>query len=220
MKQKTNLQWTVGSMLSFSFKFNNLPPTCTIFEFRIHLIQSIHITSPRNRDNVEAAVQETHHIYPILKIGKKPNPDLRRPPKEFKSLHRGTRAHGRDGATWEYEGQGRMPRDREARPSTCEGLITPLRITHQLGVEVVFSIWGEDAFGQNIKDGPGDQRRLRIVRGVVLPACPILPQVFSLPACESVSFRFSVPSGRFPQTLYHLITYSCRLLRGPRPNRC
>jgi hypothetical protein len=83
-----------------------------------------------------------------------------------------------------------MPRDREARPSTCEGLITPLRVTHQLGVEVVFSIWGEDAFGQSIK-GPGDQRRLRIVRGVVLPACPILPQVFSLPACESPFLRLS-----------------------------
>jgi hypothetical protein len=83
-----------------------------------------------------------------------------------------------------------MPRDREARPATCEGLITPLRVTHQLGVEVVFSIWGEDAFGQSIK-GPGDQRRLKIVRGVVLPACPILPQVFSLPACESLSLRSS-----------------------------
>jgi hypothetical protein len=174
-------------MLSCSFKFNNLPPTCTIFEFRINLIQTIHITSPRHPSSTP---KETHHIFPILKIGKRPNPDLHRPPKEYKSLFRGTTAHGHDGNSWGYEGKGRMPRDREARPSTCEGLITPLRVRHQLGVEVVFSIWGEDAFGQSIK-GPGDQRRLRIVRGVVLPACPILPQVFSLPACESPFLRLS-----------------------------
>jgi hypothetical protein len=96
-----------------------------------------------------------------------------------------------------------MPRDREARPSTCEGLITPLRVTHQLGVEVVFSIWGEDAFGQAIK-GPGDQRRLRIVRGVVLPACPILPQVFSLPACESRCFAS-------PSSIHHIHPHRFRI---------
>jgi hypothetical protein len=78
-----------------------------------------------------------------------------------------------------------MPRDRDARPSTVAGLITPLRISHVLAVEVVFSIWGEDAFGQSIKDGPGEQRRLKITRPMVLPACPIIPQVFSLPACKS-----------------------------------
>jgi hypothetical protein len=94
-----------------------------------------------------------------------------------------------------------MPRDREARPSTVEGLVTPLRVTHHLAVEVVFSIWGEDAFGQSIKDGPGDQRRLKIARGVALPACPILPQVFSLPACKSSSV---IP---LPDISLSLITY-------------
>lgn len=189
-------------MLSCSFKFNNLPPTCTIFEFRINLIQTIHITSPRHPSSTP---KETHHIFPILKIGKRPNPDLHRPPKEYKSLFRGTTAHGHDEKTWGYDGKGRMPRDREARPSTCEGLITPLRVTHQLGVEVVFSIWGEDAFGQSIK-GPGDQRRLRIVRGVVLPACPILPQVFSLPACKFLSLHCSSMLHPTSPQLSHLST--------------
>jgi hypothetical protein len=76
-----------------------------------------------------------------------------------------------------------MPRDRDARPSTVDGLVTPLRISHALAVEVVFAIWGEDAYGKSIA-GAGEQRRLRITRPVVLPACPIIPQVFSLPACE------------------------------------
>lgn len=178
-------------MLSCSFKLLNLPPTCTIFEFRINLIQTIHITSPRDTTSTP---HETHHTFPIIKIGKRPNPDLRRPPKDYKSLYRGTIAHGTNQGAWGYEGKGRMPRDREARPSTCEGLITPLRLTHQLSVEVVFSIWGEDAFGQAIK-GPGEQRRLKIVRGVVLPACPILPQVFSLPACKS---GFFLPRDFYP----------------------
>lgn len=123
----------------------------------------------------------------MIKSGKRPNPDLRRPGKEYKALYRGIGAHGHDEGEWRFEGKGRMPRDRDARPSTCEGLVTPLRVTHQLAIEVVFSIWGEDAFGQPIRDGPGDQRRLKIARGVVLPACPILPQVFSLPACKSFS---------------------------------
>jgi hypothetical protein len=77
-----------------------------------------------------------------------------------------------------------MPRDRDARPSTCEGLVTPLKITHHLALECVFAIWGQDAWGNEIGDKPGDQRRLKIARPVVLPACPILPQVFSLPACK------------------------------------
>lgn len=85
-----------------------------------------------------------------------------------------------------------MPRDKDARPSTVDGLVTPLRIGHTLTVEVVFSIWGEDAFGQSIKDGPGEQRRLRIARPVTLPACPIIPQVFSLPACKSPSLTLEL----------------------------
>ena len=163
------------------FQFKNLPPTATIFDFRVNVIQHITARSPRDQE-----VVSTSRSFTVIKHGKRPNAELKRPGKEYKALWRGSAAGGTaTSAVCECSGKGRMPRDRDARPSTVEGVETPLRLTHQLAVEVVFSIWGEDAYGQAIKPGPGEQRRLKIARPIVLPSCAIIPQTFSLPACKS-----------------------------------
>jgi hypothetical protein len=171
-------------MLSVVFKFNNLPPTATIFDFRVNLIQHIEARSPRDQE-----VQSTSRSFTVVKHGKRPNAEYKRPGKDAKALWRGSAAGGTAAnGVCECSGKGRMPRDREARPTSVEGMDTPLRLSHQLAVEVVFSIWGEDAYGQAMKPGPGEQRRLKIARPVVLPSCAIIPQTFSLPACKSHPF--------------------------------
>lgn len=166
-------------MLEVSFSFLNLPPTATIFDFRVNLVQTVTARSPRDQ---EQAVMV--RPFTVIKQGKRPNADHKRPGKECKAIWRGTAAGGTASGACHCAGKGRMPRDRDARPSTVEGVETPLRISHSLAVKVVFSIWGEDAYGQPIKPGPGEQRRLKIARPVILPACPIIPQTFSLPACK------------------------------------
>lgn len=47
---------------------------------------------------------------------------------------------------------------------------TPVHVSHQLQVEVVYSIWGQDHLGAPLhKAGPGEQRTSMIARSVTLP---------------------------------------------------
>lgn len=52
---------------------------------------------------------------------------------------------------------------------TDDSVETPIRVSHQLRMEVFFSVWGEDVQGNPI-DGPGELRVLRVDKNVILPA--------------------------------------------------
>jgi hypothetical protein len=47
---------------------------------------------------------------------------------------------------------------------------TPVRVSHQLFVEVVYAVWGQDQAGRILPvSGPGEQRTVSVARGLILP---------------------------------------------------
>jgi hypothetical protein len=66
-------------------------------------------------------------------------------------------------------------------------------VTHNLVLEVFFSVWGEDDRGEPMKlPGPGGLRMLRVSRPITLPSCALIPEVIDLPAYEE-HHRDAVP---------------------------
>ena len=48
---------------------------------------------------------------------------------------------------------------------------TPLRVSHELGFDLFYSVYGEDDKGSKLrKAGPGELRVMRVARSVVLPS--------------------------------------------------
>lgn len=92
---------------------------------------------------------------------------------------------------------------------TCS-IITPIEVYHAFNVEVYFSVFGENEYGEGI-NGPGGLRVMRLQRPVVLPSvsrrishhslynidpriqCAVIPRVLYLPSCKSLEPQTRLP---------------------------
>lgn len=71
--------------------------------------------------------------------------------------------------------KGRLPNDDSGRPSTVPGVKTPITVSHELLVEVFFTMFGQDQQGRAMKHpAPGGSRLLKIKRDVIVPSVSYL----------------------------------------------
>lgn len=55
------------------------------------------------------------------------------------------------------------------RPQLMRSIPTPITVSHKLGIEVLFSVWGEDEQGNKLPgNGPGALRALMVEKGTMI----------------------------------------------------
>ncbi|CAK9786974.1 unnamed protein product [Cutaneotrichosporon oleaginosum] len=181
--------WTICALMNLKFVVTGIQPSTTIFAVRLALAQSWAIISPRDEEGANRLTGT--RSFAIFESGKRPPVGHHYPDKHYAAVWRGTGAGGKDKATSEDGGEiklsatVRLPTDEHVRPTTLPGVVTPITVTHNLVLEVFFSVWGEDDRGEAMKlPGPGGLRMLRVSRPITLPSCALIPEVIDLPAYE------------------------------------
>lgn len=98
----------------------------------------------------------------------------------------------------------RLPDERSLRPSTCVGTITPMRVRHEVVVEILFSVRGEDGMGQPLPPVPGQStpppghlRKAKLTHGVLITSCAATVANLALP---TYSESLLAPSSSEPLT--------------------
>ncbi|KLT41789.1 hypothetical protein CC85DRAFT_247074 [Cutaneotrichosporon oleaginosum] len=167
--------WTICALMNLKFVVTGIQPSTTIFAVRLALAQSWAIISPRDEEGANRLTGT--RSFAIFESGKRPPVGHHYPDKHYAAVWRGTGAGGKDKATSEDGGEiklsatVRLPTDEHVRPTTLPGVVTPITVTHNLVLEVFFSVWGEDDRGEAMKlPGPGGLRMLRVSRPITLPS--------------------------------------------------
>lgn len=182
----TSDTWTVCAVLRINLAIPCPSPATTIYYARVLLEQRTDMISPRDDpDMAEPIINKTNFV--IWEKGIRPPPQ--RPTRDTPALWRGTEAQGYDIGGLTTSGVGRLPNDETGRPSTLEGIITPIKVRHQLIAEVWYSVFSEDVAGNPISPpGQGQLRMLRVEKPVIVPSCAFIPDVVELPSYESHAF--------------------------------
>lgn len=181
---------TVGSYLKAKLAFIDLNPWATIFAVRLLLSQTHSVTSPDEPGSAPFVYPKRNFVIATegtIPTDKKPGPHL-------PALWRGslvdsgdTKAEGSSSSTAISNGvpdsnlspdfklnigMKRLPDDTKARPSTMEGTITPVKVSHEFVLQVFFNVQGTDAKGAAIPGdhGPGVMRMMMVTTPVVLPS--------------------------------------------------
>ncbi|ORX40882.1 hypothetical protein BD324DRAFT_612440 [Kockovaella imperatae] len=170
-------EWCIYALLKATVNLLAPSPESTIYHVRVSLHQKAEITSPR--DGAEVTVER---LFPITAEGVPPDLKRKVQKADQPAIWRGVQAGGQDDWELRLDGQGRLPNDYHGRPTTLEGVETPIRVSHALRTEVWFSVRGEDANGRSFgKDVPGELRILRVEKPVIVPSCFLIPEVLDLP---------------------------------------
>ena len=169
----------------------DVPPTCSIFCFRVTIHQTHHITvsqgdSDTDSDPAKAKVLTTTFRLPIIEEGEQPGANFMYPDHNVPAIWRGVEAGGKDKEIFFLETVGRAFNDTNLHLTTPKGLVvtfmsavtnavislkTPLQATHQLEIDVYFSIQGETAAGKPVYGGgTGELRVMRLKRDIVVPS--------------------------------------------------
>jgi hypothetical protein len=70
-------------------------------------------------------------------------------------------------------------------------IVTPIQVKHALGLEIFYSVYGENADGRQMsKPGPGELRLIKLMKGIALPSVSRLFSMCDFPAFWS---RFASP---------------------------
>ncbi|ORX41248.1 hypothetical protein BD324DRAFT_613801 [Kockovaella imperatae] len=173
--------WTLASILKSTIAITDIAPDVTIFGFRVQVVQTNDMTSPRDGQTISKTT-----TVPIIQQGMNAQTLPRFPGVKAPALWRGTNAGGTDHEVFLVEAKGRIPTDTHLRPSTPPSVETPIKVSHRLGIEIYFSIAGEDASGNKLPGNvPGQLTVLSITKSVFMPSCWLMPDVLRLPKYDS-----------------------------------
>ncbi|OWZ42130.1 hypothetical protein C356_03575 [Cryptococcus neoformans c45] len=178
---------SISSVILLSMNIPTPTPATTIFLLRLALSQTYTFISPRTpnqRSHLPEAAR--HHV--LYQIGRQHKAGEKYPGLECESLWRGHLAGGHGGLDgqdhgWNVRAVARIPNHDKIRPSTHDGTITPIRVTHELLLQIYYSIHGESVKGEKIK-GPGELRMMSVRVPTHLPSCHCLSDALSLPTYE------------------------------------
>ncbi|ORX38571.1 hypothetical protein BD324DRAFT_577633 [Kockovaella imperatae] len=217
----TSDSFSVSAVMLFSITIPSPSPKATIFFLRLLLNQSYTVISPRT-PNDEPFIAEPARNFVLYQIGRPHKGGERCPPHTVEALWRGPEVTGDGpaGATassstagpnsatipatlgWRNRAVVRVPNHEKVRPSTYYGTITPIRVKHELAIQVFYSIQGESVAGMPIK-GPGELRMMSYRMPVMVPSCTCTVAALSLPTCNNddlsaseidIDAPFSAPS--------------------------
>jgi len=71
---------------------------------------------------------------------------------------------------WKTRAVLRMPNHEKIRPSTNPGTITPIRVSHEMLLQVFYSVDGEHVNGMP-REGPGELRMMQVKLNINIPSC-------------------------------------------------
>ncbi|KAK8854833.1 hypothetical protein IAR55_003572 [Kwoniella newhampshirensis] len=176
--------FAISSVILLSITLPAPSPCATIFLARLVLVQHYKITSPRT-PNEPSIVPETPRHHVLYQVGRPHRPGDRFPSREMESLWRGPEAGGAGSVEegWKIRAVARMPNHDKIRPSTSEGTITPIRVTHEFLFQVFYSLDGQDVSGGKI-DGPGELRMMSVKLPVLIPSCFCTLSALNLPTYD------------------------------------
>ncbi|WVQ81909.1 hypothetical protein IAT38_004036 [Cryptococcus sp. DSM 104549] len=177
--------FSISSVILISITVPTPSPHTTIFLARLVLAQSYTITSPRT-PNLPPSTPEApkHHV--LYQVGRAHKQGERFPMRDVDSLWRGCDAGGAGDAAegWRIKAVARMPNHDKIRPTTGEGTITPIRVSHELIFQVFYSLDGESVRGEKI-DGPGELRMMSVKMPICVPSCCCTANALHLPTYET-----------------------------------
>lgn len=181
---QTSDVWTVCALLRSQLKMPGPGPDVAMYYIRTVLEQTATMCSPRDRLCTPPTVSMQSFV--IWEKGVKPRTKM--VPANAPAIWRGMEAGGKDSGCLELSGFGRLPNDQIGRPSTLDGIITPIRMTHKLVMEVFYSVKGLDVHGKPLpKSMKGAEARLlRIEKPVIVPSCRCIPEWVDLPSYNEV----------------------------------
>ncbi|KAL7421379.1 hypothetical protein Q5752_004264 [Cryptotrichosporon argae] len=176
--------WSISAMFRACLILSDLPPTATVYSFRVHLDQTHHVRVPSAAPDAQPLVYKRRFL--LVQRGAAPDSRHVVPSANAPALWRGRKAGGKDDGVLMLECQDRVLRDDlVARPSTPRWVTSPIHVSHNFVVVVHFSTYGTDAYGKPLRSaGPGALRELRITRPAVLPTCALVPRAVNLPDYE------------------------------------
>ncbi|TYJ52586.1 hypothetical protein B9479_006794 [Cryptococcus floricola] len=185
--------FSISSVFLLSYNVPAPSPSTTIFLFRLILAQSYSVVSPRT-PNDPPHVPEPPKQHVLYQIGRVHKSTESHPEVGVDCLWRGKevsdkekKKEGMEGEeSWTVKAVARMPNHDKIRPTTNEGTITPIRVSHELIIQVYYSVHGEDVKGRPIK-GAGELRMMRTKIPLRVPSCHCLSDSLSLPAYSSSS---------------------------------
>jgi len=172
---------TVAGLLSILVNIPSPSPTTTVFALNVRLSQTHTLISPR-----DGTTLPTTRSWLLHSIGKRPEIQHVHPSKHLPAMWRGVEAGGKDKDGWRHEARARLPKGNLIRPSTLHGVLTPIRVSHNLIFELFFSVYGEEASGKPMSvPNPGALRLLKWVRPIIIPGCSLISGVIDLPIYPS-----------------------------------
>ncbi|ORY26962.1 hypothetical protein BCR39DRAFT_539555 [Naematelia encephala] len=180
--------WCVGALLFARLSIPAPSPQTTIVSWYIYLETTVNHFSPSDRGSSTPTPRYTHIRRHLILEAARDGPG--------EASWRGTQACGKETGPCRLEEKGRLPDDDDTRPSTLPHVKALLRTSHALVMELSYSVWGKDVYGQNLEhDGPGLLRLLSVRRPIMLPSCSLTPSLLNLPSYDrSMSEHFQNPS--------------------------
>jgi len=177
--------WTVCALLRTSLTIPAPSPAVAVYYVRTILEQTAAVSSPRDAEGTPPLVSMTPFI--IWEKGVRPT-NIKGPGRGAPAIWRGAAAGGPDSGSLQMSVIGRLPNDETGRPSTLPGIITPITVSHELVLEVFYSVEGEDVMGKPLPKGmPAPVRMLRILKPVIIPSCGMIPETLELPSYDEAA---------------------------------
>ncbi|KAK4689494.1 hypothetical protein P7C73_g589, partial [Tremellales sp. Uapishka_1] len=157
--------FSIASIFMLSFSTQPSPKTAIYF-FRLLLSQSYAITSPRT-PNEPPLVPESPRTHVLYHVGRPHRQGERVLGPEVPTLWRGGKDDQEDG--FRSKAVIRMPPHEKIRPTTHEGSITPLRVSHEMIVQMFYAIDGMNVKNEPV-EGPGELRMMQIKIPILVPS--------------------------------------------------
>ncbi|WVN90233.1 uncharacterized protein L203_105469 [Cryptococcus depauperatus CBS 7841] len=177
----------ISSVILLSVTIPSPSPLATIFIVRLVLSQSYTLLSPRtpNGPYHQPEAPKHHVLYQVGRVykagGKHPGPDV-------ESLWRGSATGGQGGKDglegWKVKAVARIPNHEKIRPTTNDGTITPIRVSHELILQVYYSLHNQFVSGEKL-EGPGELRLMSVKMPVCVPSCYCVSDALNLPTYET-----------------------------------
>ncbi|WVQ68116.1 uncharacterized protein L199_006322 [Kwoniella botswanensis] len=179
--------FSISSVLLISIKLPSPSPITTVFLVRLVLSQSYSIVSPRTPNQAPHS-PESSKSHVLYQVGRPHKPGEKYPGRDAEALWRGQGVPGngkKDGQEgWNVRAVARLPGHEKIRPTTSDGTITPIRVKHELMLQVFYSLDGLCVFDDPI-EGPGELRMMSVKMPIGVPSCCLTLNALNLPTYET-----------------------------------
>lgn len=145
--------FTVAGLLDFRYTIPTSQPL-SIYSIRVYIMQHIHLHSLTNPSKNVCPLPQKVNIH-TLDFARPPqsasHPPIVHPSSDSKGPTGGVLAVLKEGEEYEAKQLIRIPNDLILRPTTLPGSKTPFKISHDLCIETVFQIDGDEKKTMTIK---------------------------------------------------------------------